>query len=57
MNVKTAKKPESRIDTNYLSKFKMSTFGNDNLYPQTIASIAASIRYSNAMLESICEIH
>ena len=42
MNVKTAKKPESRIDTNYLSKFKMSTFGNDNLYPQTIASIAAS---------------
>ncbi|WP_321479771.1 hypothetical protein [uncultured Bacteroides sp.] len=42
MNVKTAKKPESRIDISYLSKLKMSSFGNDNLYPQNLSAITAS---------------
>lgn len=42
MNVKTAKKPEPRIDISYLSKFKASSYGADNLYPQNISAIAAS---------------
>lgn len=42
MNVKTAKKPEPRIDISYLSKLKMSSFGNDNLYPQNLSAITAS---------------
>ncbi len=39
MNVKTAKKPQKRIDVNYELRFKMQRFGNDNLYPQNIVDI------------------
>lgn len=42
MNVKTAKKPEPRIDIGYLSKFRASSYGVDNLYPQNISAIASA---------------
>lgn len=39
MNVRTAKKPQKRIEVNYELRFKMQRFGNDNLYPQNIVDI------------------
>lgn len=39
MNVKTAKKPQKRIDKTYVSRFKMQAYGGDNLYPQNIREI------------------
>ena len=39
MNVKTAKKPQERINVEYLSRFDLQTYGNDNLYPQHLQSI------------------
>lgn len=39
MNVKTAKKAEKRIDTGYVSRFKMQRYGENNLYPQYLADI------------------
>ena len=36
MNVKTAKKPESRVGVGYSQQFKMQTYGEDNLYPQNL---------------------
>lgn len=39
MNVKTAKKSERRIDTSYVSRFRMQAYGNDNLYPQNVRLI------------------
>ena len=42
MNVKTAKKPDARVDVSYLSRFRLSMYGSDNLYPQNIASIVAA---------------
>lgn len=42
MNVKTAKKPQKRIDVNYEQRFKLQSYGADNLYPQNIAAITAA---------------
>lgn len=42
MNVKTAKKPQKRIDISYVSRFKMQAYGNDNLYPQNLRAITQS---------------
>lgn len=39
MDVRTVKKPKRRIDTSYVSRFKMQAFGYDNLYPQNLALI------------------
>lgn len=39
MNVKTAKRPQKRIDKSYISRFKMQAYGGDNLYPQNIRAI------------------
>lgn len=39
MNVRNAKKPAQRIDTNYVSRFKMQSYGDDNLYPQHLRDI------------------
>lgn len=39
MNVKSTKKPEKRIDINYVQRFHMQSYGRDNLYPQNIMSI------------------
>lgn len=39
MNVKTVKKPARRVDTSYVSRFKMQAYGYNNLYPQNIAQI------------------
>lgn len=42
MNVKTAKKPQKRIDISYVSRFKMQAYGNDNLYSQNLRAITQS---------------
>ena len=42
MNVKTAKKPESRVGVGYSQQFKMQTYGEDNLYPQNLLAITSA---------------
>lgn len=42
MNVKSAKKPAERIEVNYSGRFKMQTYGDDNLYPQNIMAITSA---------------
>ncbi len=42
MNVKNAKKPDARVDVSYKSNLKLSTYGDDNLYPQNVAAIVAA---------------
>lgn len=39
MNVRVVKKPQRRIDTSYIMRFKMQAYGYDNLYPQNLARI------------------
>ena len=36
MDIKTVKKPPKRIDLNYLRRFNLQTYGDDNLYPQNL---------------------
>lgn len=40
MNVRTTKKPKPRIDIDYVQRFKLQSYGNDNLYPQNLQRIA-----------------
>lgn len=42
MNVKTAKKPESRVGSGYSQQFRMQTYGEDNLYPQNLLAITSA---------------
>ena len=42
MNVRNAKKPQKRIDTSYVSRFRMQSYGNDNLYPQSLRNITGA---------------
>lgn len=42
MNVRTAKKPQRRIDTRYISALGLQSYGADNLYPQHLAEITAA---------------
>lgn len=42
MNVRNAKKPQKRIDVNYEQRFKLQSYGYDNLYPQNIMAITAA---------------
>ena len=42
MNIKTAKKPPKRFDVSYVSRFRMQSYGNDNLYPQNIQQLTAA---------------
>lgn len=39
MNVKTAKKPQKRIESDYWLRFKLQSYGADNRYPQNIMDI------------------
>lgn len=39
MNIRTIKKTQKRIDTSYVCRFNLQTYGNDNLYPQNIRKI------------------
>lgn len=39
MNVKTARKPQKRVEVDYELRFKMQRYGSDNLYPQNIMDI------------------
>lgn len=42
MNVRNAKKPQKRIDVNYEQRFRLQSYGYDNLYPQNIMAITAA---------------
>jgi hypothetical protein len=42
MNVKSLKKPAKRVSVGYLRQYGIQTFGEDNLYPQTLLGIIAS---------------
>lgn len=42
MNVRNAKKPQKRIDVNYEQRFKLQSYGYDNLYPQNIMAITGA---------------
>lgn len=42
MNIKHTKKPEQRIDVKFLSSLGIKTYGDNNLYPQTIRDIVAA---------------
>lgn len=42
MNVKNTKKPEQRVESQYEQRFKMQSYGRDNLYPQNIMSIVSA---------------
>lgn len=42
MNVKHTKKPETRVDVKYLSSLGIKTYGDNNLYPQTVRDIVDS---------------
>ena len=42
MNVKTAKKPQRRLDVNFERRFNIQGYGEDNLYPQNISVIASA---------------
>lgn len=42
MNVRNAKKPQKRLDVNFERRFKLQSYGQDNLYPQNIMAITAA---------------
>lgn len=42
MNIKTAKRPQRRIDISYVSRLRMQSYGDDNLYPQNIQRLTAA---------------
>lgn len=42
MNIRTAKKPEARMEVGYNSSFKFQTYGVDNLYPQHLIAITSA---------------
>ena len=42
MNVKTAKKSPPRIDVRYLTRFNITSYGDDNLYPQHVQAISGA---------------
>ena len=42
MNVRNTKKPEPRIQQDYLRRFDLQAYGYDNLYPQHLMAITAA---------------
>ena len=42
MEVKTARKPNKRVEINYDQRFKMQSYGKDNLYPQNLMAITGA---------------
>ncbi len=42
MNVRNAKKPQKRIDVDYVQRFRLQSYGSDNLYPQNLMAITAA---------------
>ena len=42
MNVGKTRKPQKRVDVEYLSRFNIQTYGRDNRYPQNLMEITAA---------------
>lgn len=55
MNVKTAKKPEPRVDVGYLSNLGIQGYGHDNLYPQNLARIVTASQTARGCLSRYAE--
>lgn len=55
MNVKTAKKPEQRVEVGYLSTLNIQTYGHDNLYPQNLARIVTASQTARGCLSRYTE--
>lgn len=51
MNVRTVKKPLRRIDTSYVSRFNLQSYGHDNLYPQNLRDITSCSGTAELCLE------
>lgn len=55
MNVKTVKKPESRVDTSYISTLNIQGYGLDNLYPQNLQRILGASGTASLCVERYAE--
>lgn len=55
MNVKTVKKPESRVDTSYISTLNIQGYGLDNLYPQNLQRILVASGTASLCVERYTE--
>lgn len=55
MNVKTVKKPESRVDTSYISTLNIQGYGLDNLYPQNLQRILVASGTASLCVERYAE--
>jgi len=42
MNVRNTKKPDGRVEQRYVSRFRMQSYGVDNLYPQHLIDITGA---------------
>ena len=42
MNLKTAKKPDTRVEVKYKQNFHLQSYGDDNLYPQNLMAITSA---------------
>lgn len=51
MNVKTTKTPQDRVDITFLQRFKLQSYGADNLYPQNIKAITKASGTTELCLE------
>lgn len=55
MNVRTAKKPEARVDVSYISSLGIQSYGNDNLYPQNLSRIVVASQTAKGCLARYAE--
>lgn len=55
MNVRTAKKPDARVEVGYLSTLGIQGYGHDNLYPQNLARIVTASQTARGCLSRYAE--
>lgn len=55
MNVKTAKKPEPRVEVGYLRTLNIQSYGQDNLYPQNLSRIVTASQTARGCLSRYAE--
>ena len=55
MNVKSAKKPEPRVDVSYMRTLNLQGYGHDNLYPQNLARIVTASQTARGCLSRYAE--
>lgn len=55
MNVKSAKKPEPRVEVGYWRTLNLQGYGHDNLYPQNLARIVTASQTARGCLSRYAE--